>query len=798
MAISFSSVTPRDAVARGHGVTAVLGPTNTGKTHLAIERMLAHSSGIIGLPLRLLAREVYNKAVERVGADAVALITGEEKIKPPSPRYLGGDGRGHAARPRYRLRGDRRDPARRRPRARPCVHGPHPQPARPRGNAGAGRRHHAPDGGKAAARSQYSEPPAALAAHLRGREEAHAPAAPHRHRGVLGRGGLRHRRIDPPPARRRRRRARLALAAHPQCPGRALSSRAMSTIWSPPMRSAWGSISTSITSPSRPTASSTATSSAASIPAELAQIAGRAGRAMRDGTFGTTGRCPPFEPELVQALESHSFESVKIMQWRNTDLDFASLGALAASLATVPTLQGLTRAPTAEDILVLDHVARDEDVRALATTRVAVERLWEVCQVPDYRKISPAAHSELVVALYGFLMRQGRIPDDWFAAASRAGRSHRRRHRHAFATYRAHQDLDLCGEPSGLAHRSRPLARRHPRRRGQALRCAARAAHRAFRRSPHQRVDAAAAREHACWKPKSPRPAKWSSRAMRSAGSTDSASPRRRRRADRKPRRCGAAAQKALAGEIEARATRLSQAPDSQFVLAAGGTIRWIGEAVAKLTAGDNVLRPRVRILADEHLTGAAQEHVQTRLDLWTRTHIERLLGAAVRARRRRGRHRARARHRLPGGRGARRARALEGRRGRQEPRSAGARHSAQARRAVRRVSHLRAGAAQAGAARARRRAVGAQAWRARDQGARRGAAARVERRTSFPVDKDDAEGALPHHRLSRVRRARGARRHPGAARRPDPPGARLARSGSPAASRPARSTAAASRSRRR
>src|SRR5277367_4200273 len=73
--------------APGAGVTAVLGPTNTGKTHLAIERMLAHSSGIIGLPLRLLAREVYNRAVERVGADEVALITGEEKIKPPNPRF---------------------------------------------------------------------------------------------------------------------------------------------------------------------------------------------------------------------------------------------------------------------------------------------------------------------------------------------------------------------------------------------------------------------------------------------------------------------------------------------------------------------------------------------------------------------------------------------------------------------------------------------------------------------------------------------------------------------------------------
>src|SRR6201992_127111 len=71
----------------GAGVTAVLGPTNTGKTHLAIERMVAHSSGVIGLPLRLLAREVYNKIVARVGADAVALITGEKKIKPPKARY---------------------------------------------------------------------------------------------------------------------------------------------------------------------------------------------------------------------------------------------------------------------------------------------------------------------------------------------------------------------------------------------------------------------------------------------------------------------------------------------------------------------------------------------------------------------------------------------------------------------------------------------------------------------------------------------------------------------------------------
>ena len=104
-------------------------------------------------------------------------------------------------------------------------------------------------------------------------------------------------------------------------------------------------------------------------PAELAQIAGRAGRATRNGTFGTTGRCPPFETEVAQALESHSFEPIKVLQWRNTALDFSSIGALQAALAQTPKDSSLTRAPIAEDILVLEHAARDDDIRALAKTR---------------------------------------------------------------------------------------------------------------------------------------------------------------------------------------------------------------------------------------------------------------------------------------------------------------------------------------------------------------------------------------------------------------------------------------------
>jgi ATP-dependent RNA helicase SUPV3L1/SUV3 len=87
-----------------------------------------------------------------------------------------------------------------------------------------------------------------------------------------------------------------------------------------------------------------------------------------------------------------------------------------------------------------------------------------------------------------------------------------------------------------------------------------------------------------------------------------------------------AAAQKALAGEIELRATKLSQASNDQIVLASDGALRWTGDLAGKLTAGDDTLRPRVRIVAGEHLTGPARELVQNRLDLWLKTHIEKLL----------------------------------------------------------------------------------------------------------------------------------------------------------------------------
>ena len=360
MPISFSKSSSRGAIARGYGVTAVLGPTNTGKTHLAIERMLAHSSGMIGLPLRLLAREVYNKVVDRVGAGEVALITGEEKIKPPNPRFwvstveamprdldvafvavdeiqLGGDlDRGHVFTDRMLNRRGREETlvlgaATVRPMIDKLLPGANVI-SRPRLSQLT-----------FAGEKKLTRQPRRTAIVAFSAEEVYAIAELiRRQRGgaavVLGA-------LSP-----RTRNAQVALyqsgdvdyLVATDAIGMGLNLDVDHVAFASDRKFDGYQF-------------------RRLNPAEFGQIAGRAGRATRDGTFGTTGRCAPFEPELVQALESHAFEPVKVLQWRNTDLDFASLGALSASLSTIPTQPGLTRAPLAEDILVLDHAARDDE-----------------------------------------------------------------------------------------------------------------------------------------------------------------------------------------------------------------------------------------------------------------------------------------------------------------------------------------------------------------------------------------------------------------------------------------------------
>ena len=212
-----------------------------------------------------------------------------------------------------------------------------------------------------------------------------------------------------------------------------------------------------------------------------------------------------------------------------------------------------------------------------------------------------------------------------------------------------------------------------------------------------------------------------------------------------------AAAQKALAGEIEARATKLSQASNDQIVLANDGALRWTGDVVGKLVAGDDALRPRVRIVADEHLTGPAKELVQTRLDLWLKTHIEKLLAplfSLTAADDITGMARGVA-FQLVEALGVLERQKVAGRG--QGPRPAVARDLAQIRRALRRLSHLSADSAEARAARAGDATLGAQARSAGRQGRRRIAASGGERPHLDPDRQGDAEAALSHRRLSHL-----------------------------------------------
>ena len=788
MAISFSSPSNRDARARGTGVTAVLGPTNTGKTHLAIERMLAHSSGMIGLPLRLLAREVYNKCVDRVGAENVALVTGEEKIKPPNPRFwvatveamprdldvafvaidevqLGADlERGHVFTDRMLNRRGREETlvlgaATVRPMVERLLPGAHVL-TRPRLSTLSFT------GEKKLTRLPRRSAVVAFSA-----EEVYAIAELiRRQRGgaavVLGS-------LSP-----RTRNAQVALYQSGDVEYMVATDAIGMGLNLDVDHLAFASDRKFDGYQFRKL-----------NPSEMAQIAGRAGRATRDGTFGTTGRCPPFETELVQALESHSFEPLKQLQWRNTALDFISVGALQASLSEVPKENGLTRAPVAEDILVLDHASRDDDVRQMATTPEAVARLWEVCQVPDYRKISPASHAELAMTLFGFLMRESKIPIDWFArqvelADNDTGDidtlSNRIAHIRTW-TFAANRP-DWLADPEHWQGVTRAvedklsdalherLTERFVDRRTSVLM-------RRMRENTALETDIGKTGEVVVEGHKLGRLDGFTFTPDASAAGSEA-------------KALAGAAQKALAGEIDARAARLAQAKDEQFVLATDGIIRWQGQPVGRIVAADEALKPRVRIIADEQLTGAPRDNVQARLDALAQVAYREAARGAVPARQRRGRHRAGARRRLPARGIARRDRARQDRRRREVARPAGARVAAQIRRALRRLSHLRAGAAQAGAARARDPALRAQARR--DQGPRRDPAAR---RLGPHLDRrrqDDRARALSHRRLPRLRRARGAGRYPRTPRRSHPAGAGVA-SGAPARGRPPPPTSSAS-----
>ncbi len=613
---------------RARGVTAVLGPTNTGKTHLAIERMIGHESGMIGLPLRLLAREVYQRVVEKTGEHNVALVTGEEKIKPDRPRYwvstveamprdldlafvavdevqIAADlDRGHTFTDRLLHQRGREETLligsnTMRPLIEALIPGIHVI-TRPRLSKLT-----------FAGEKKVSRLPRRSAIVAFSAEEVYAIAELiRRQRGgaavVLGA-------LSP-----RTRNAQVELYQNGDVDyliatdaiGMGLNLDVDHVAFASD-RKFDGFRFRKLD------------------PAELGQIAGRAGRHMRDGTFGTTARCPPFDAQTVEALENHAFDPQRVLQWRNPDLDFSSIRALRESLAEFPKEHGLVRAPMSEDLASLEILAREEEVAGLARSKAAVERLWQVCQVPDYRKVSPQAHADLVSQIYRFLMKDGVMPADWFG-------------RQLTALDRTDGDIDTLSNRIAQVRTwsfvaNRPDWLKDPEHwQGVARQVEDKLSDALHERLAQRFVD----RRTSVLMRRLRENAMLEAQITASGDVTVEGQPVGRlhgflfvpeSHADTpEAKTLRNAAQKALAGEIEARADRFSAAADASLVLSNDGTIRWQGDPVAKLEPGEKIDEPRLRVLADVELTGPARDKVDTRLRAWLKAHIVRLLGPAI------------------------------------------------------------------------------------------------------------------------------------------------------------------------
>jgi ATP-dependent RNA helicase SUPV3L1/SUV3 len=392
---------------------AVLGPTNTGKTHLAVERMLAHSSGMIGLPLRLLAREIYDRIVKARGAAEVALITGEEKIVPLWPRYFVCT---VEAMPLDRkvefLAVDEiqlcADPERGHLFTHRLLHARGTSETMLMGAATVASliRHLCPEAEiqfrERLSQLTYAGPKKLTRLPRRSAVVAFSADAVYaiaelirRQRGgaavVMGS-------LSP-----RTRNAQVNLfqsgevdflvatdaigmglnmdVDHVAFAGlRKFDGRRLRALYSQ----------------------------------EIAQIAGRAGRFRKDGEFGVTGDAPDLDPDIVAAVEGHVFPSVSAAEWRNPRLDFQSIQGLIRSLAEAPPKPGLRLSAESQDETTLRQLSTDELVMRRTRDRANLMRLWDICQTPDFRKTTQDEHTRLVGTMFEHLTQGGRrMPEDW-------------------------------------------------------------------------------------------------------------------------------------------------------------------------------------------------------------------------------------------------------------------------------------------------------------------------------------------------------------------------------------------------
>ncbi|MDG1430781.1 MAG: helicase-related protein, partial [Paracoccaceae bacterium] len=395
-------------------IKAVLGPTNTGKTHYAIERMLGYNTGIIGLPLRLLAREVYDRIVAVRGPSVVALVTGEERIVPPRTKYWvctveampEGMGCDFLAIDEIQLCAD---PER--------GHVFTDRLMRSRGT------HETLFLGADTMRNTIADLVPGVEFVRRERMSDLSYAGPKKISRMQARSAIVGFSVDNVYA--------IAELIRRQKGGAAVVMGALS----PRTRNAQvelyqnGDVDYLVATDAigmglNLDINHVAFSSVSKFdgrrmrelaPNELAQIAGRAGRGMSHGTFGVTGEARPLSDEVAQAIMDHRFTPIRKLQWRNPKLQFGSVNKLIETLEQAPKDEILVKAREADDLNALKALSQDAEVLARASDGQSVKLLWDVCRIPDFRGISHSVHADLLGTIFGYLHQRGNIPNDWMA-----------------------------------------------------------------------------------------------------------------------------------------------------------------------------------------------------------------------------------------------------------------------------------------------------------------------------------------------------------------------------------------------
>jgi ATP-dependent RNA helicase SUPV3L1/SUV3 len=613
-------------------VVAVLGPTNTGKTHLAIERMLGHASGMIGFPLRLLARENYDRIVRLKGARSVALITGEEKIVPPNPQWfvctvesmpldrpvdflaideiqLCGDAeRGHVftnrllnARGRYETMFMGSDTIR--PLLRRLV--PEAEHiSRPRFSilryTGYRKVTRLP---RRSAVVAFAVADVFALAELVRRQRggtavvvgALSPRARNAQVGMFEAGEVDY--LVATDA--------IGMGLNMDLDHVAFAKLVKFDGYAPRRLS----------------------------PAEIAQIAGRAGRHMSDGTFGTTAELEGIDEEIVEAVENHRFDPLHRIYWRNARLDFSAPQMLLKSLEARPPAPGLVPAREADDHQALRALARMPDIAAIASNPARVRLLWEVCQIPDFRKVMSETHARLLAQIFRHLAgAEERLPESWVASqVNRLDRTEgdidtlmgRIAHIRTW-TYVAHR-ADWLADAAKWQERARAIEDRlsdalHDRLTQRFVDRRSASLVRRLEAPEDLLASVSASGEvrvegHYVGELKG----------FRFVPDSDASG--------EEAKMLVSAANRVLRGEIEARARRLAGAPDGDFALLEDGTVAWGGGPVARLAAGETALSPRVEPMPGEFLEGEALHQVRRRLQLFVRDAIASGLKPLFRAR---------------------------------------------------------------------------------------------------------------------------------------------------------------------